>query len=161
MSASRPLDGVRVLDLSRLLPGPFLTLILADLGADVVKIEDPHAGDYMRQVPPPIPGVEMHELVPGKGGISGRFLAVNRGKRSVVLDLKTAAGRDAMLRMAAQADVVVESFRPGVMDKLGVGYTALSARNEKIVVCSISGYGATGPYVDRAGHDLNYIGIAG
>src|SRR5215831_16900173 len=112
MSASRPLDGVRVLDLSRLLPGPFLTMILADLGADVVKVEDPHLGDYMRRFPP------------AKGGMSGRFLAVNRGKRSIVLDLKAASGRDALLRMAGKADVVVESFRPGVLDKLGVGYAA-------------------------------------
>jgi crotonobetainyl-CoA:carnitine CoA-transferase CaiB-like acyl-CoA transferase len=155
------LEGIRVLDLSRLLPGPFLTMILADLGADVVKIEDPQQGDYMRQVPPPIPGVEMHELVPGKGGISGRFLAVNRGKRSVVLDLKTAAGHAAMMRLVAQADVVVESFRPGVMDKLGIGYAALAAANPKIVLCSISGFGRTGPYVHRAGHDIGYLAVAG
>ncbi|MBC7976741.1 MAG: CoA transferase, partial [Myxococcales bacterium] len=143
------LDGIRILDLSRLLPGPFLTMVLADLGADVVKIEDPRLGDYMRQFPP------------AKGGISGRYLAVNRGKRSIVLDLKTAAGRDALLRMAAQADVVVESFRPGVMDKLGVGYAALAQANPGIVMCSISGFGQTGPYVDRAGHDLGYIALAG
>src|SRR5262250_2991217 len=97
-----PLDGIRVLDLSRLLPGPFLTMILADMGADVVKVEDPRVGDYMRAMPP------------AKGGMSGRFLAVNRGKRSLALDLKADAGRDAFLRMAEQADVVVESFRPGV-----------------------------------------------
>jgi crotonobetainyl-CoA:carnitine CoA-transferase CaiB-like acyl-CoA transferase len=143
------LQGIRVLDLSRLLPGPFLTMILADLGADVVKIEDPRGGDYMRQVPP------------AKGGLSGRFLAVNRGKRSVVLDLKAAAGRDALLRMAARADVVVESFRPGVMDRLGVGYAALAAANPGIILCSISGFGQTGPYVDRAGHDLGYLAVAG
>jgi alpha-methylacyl-CoA racemase len=143
------LQGIRVLDLSRLLPGPFLTMVLADLGADVVKIEDPRLGDYMRQFPP------------SKGGISGRYLAVNRGKRSIVLDLKAAAGRDALLRMAAQADVVVESFRPGVMDKLGVGYAALAQANPGIVVCSISGFGQTGPYVERAGHDLGYIALAG
>ncbi len=124
-------------------------MVLADLGADVVKIEDPRLGDYMRQFPP------------AKGGISGRYLAVNRGKRSIVLDLKTAAGRDALLRMAAQADVVVESFRPGVMDKLGVGYAALAQANPGIVMCSISGFGQTGPYVDRAGHDLGYIALAG
>lgn len=143
------LSGIRVLDLSRLLPGPFLTMVLADMGADVVKVEDPRVGDYMRAFPP------------AKGGISGRYLAVNRGKRSLALDLKTPAGRDALLRMVEKADVVVESFRPGVMDKLGVGYAALAARNPKIVLCSISGYGQTGPYVDRAGHDLNYIGLAG
>ncbi|MEO7733596.1 MAG: CaiB/BaiF CoA-transferase family protein [Kofleriaceae bacterium] len=143
------LQGIRILDLSRLLPGPFLTMVLADLGADVVKIEDPRLGDYMRQFPP------------SKGGISGRYLAVNRGKRSIVLDLKAAAGRDALLRMAAQADVVVESFRPGVMDKLGVGYAALTQANPGIVMCSISGFGQTGPYVERAGHDLGYLALAG
>jgi crotonobetainyl-CoA:carnitine CoA-transferase CaiB-like acyl-CoA transferase len=144
-----PLKGIRVLDLSRLLPGPFLTMILADMGADVVKVEDPRVGDYMRAFPP------------GKGGMSGRFLAVNRGKRSLALDLKDAAAREAFLRMVERSDVVVESFRPGVMDRLGVGYDALRAKNPKIVLCSISGYGATGPYVERAGHDLNYIGLAG
>ncbi|HEX7841451.1 MAG TPA: CaiB/BaiF CoA-transferase family protein [Kofleriaceae bacterium] len=155
------LEGVRVLDLSRLLPGPFLTMILADLGADVVKIEDPQLGDYMREVPPDMGGVPMSELVPGKGGISGRFLAVNRGKRSVVLDLKKPAGHDAMLRMVARADVVVESFRPGVMDKLGVGYAALAKANPKIILCSISGFGQTGPYVHRAGHDIGYLAVGG
>jgi crotonobetainyl-CoA:carnitine CoA-transferase CaiB-like acyl-CoA transferase len=145
----RPLEGIRVLDLSRLLPGPFLTMILADMGADVVKVEDPRVGDYIRGFPP------------HKGGMSGAYLAVNRNKRSMALDLKAAAGREAFLRMAAQADVVVESFRPGVMDRLGVGYAALAAKNPKIVVCSISGYGQTGPYVERAGHDLNYIALAG
>jgi crotonobetainyl-CoA:carnitine CoA-transferase CaiB-like acyl-CoA transferase len=155
------LQGIRVLDLSRLLPGPFLTMILADLGADVVKIEDPHLGDYMRDVPPEMGGIPMSQLVPGKAGISGRFLAVNRGKRSVVLDLKQPAGRDAMLRMAAQADVVVESFRPGVMDKLGVGYAALARANPKIILCSISGFGQTGPYVHRAGHDIGYLAVGG
>jgi crotonobetainyl-CoA:carnitine CoA-transferase CaiB-like acyl-CoA transferase len=143
------LRGIRVLDLSRLLPGPFLTMVLADMGADVVKVEDPRVGDYLRAFPP------------AKGGIAGRFLAVNRGKRSLALDLKAPAGRDAFLRMAARADVVVESFRPGVMDKLGVGYAALAAANPRIVVCSISGYGQTGPYAHRAGHDLDYLALAG
>ena len=155
------LQGVRVLDMSRLLPGPFLTMILADMGADVVKIEDPHAGDYMREVPPPMGDLPMHELVPGKGGISGRFLAVNRGKRSAVLDLKTPAGNAAMRRLVAQADVVVESFRPGVMDKLGLGYAQLAEINPRIVLCSISGFGQTGPYVHRAGHDIGYLAVAG
>ena len=143
------LNGIRVLDLSRLLPGPFLTMVLADLGADVVKIEDPRLGDYLRGLPPV------------KGGMSGRFLAVNRGKRSAALDLKDSRARDAFLAMVERADVVVESFRPGVMDKLGLGYAALAAKNPKIVVCSISGYGQTGPYAHRAGHDLDYIALAG
>jgi alpha-methylacyl-CoA racemase len=155
------LQGVRVLDMSRLLPGPFLTMILADMGADVVKIEDPHAGDYMRDVPPPMGDIPMHQLVPGKGGISGRFLAVNRGKRSAVLDLKKPSGHAAMLRLVGQADVVVESFRPGVMDKLGLGYAQLAAANPRIVLCSISGFGQTGPYVHRAGHDIGYLAVAG
>src|SRR4051812_8298828 len=124
-------------------------MVLADLGADVVKIEDPRLGDYMRQIPP------------AKGGMSGRYLAVNRGKRSIVLDLKAAVGRDALLRMAARADVVIESFRPGVMDKLGVGYAQLAAANPGIVVCSISGFGQTRPDVRRAGPDLGHIALAG
>jgi alpha-methylacyl-CoA racemase len=143
------LQGVRVLDLSRLLPGPFLTMVLADMGADVVKVEDPRIGDYLRAIPP------------SKAGIAGRFLAVNRGKRSMALDLKATAQREAFLKMVERADVVVESFRPGVMDKLGIGYATLAARNPKIIVCSISGYGQTGPYVHRAGHDLNYIALSG
>ena len=150
MSAlSAALQGVRVLDLSRLLPGPYLTMVLADMGADVVKVEDPKLGDYLRAFPPAI------------GGMSGRFLAINRGKRSVALDLKQPAAKDAFVRMAARADVVVESFRPGVMDKLGLGYAQLAAANPRLVMCSISGYGQTGPYRERAGHDLNYIGLAG
>ncbi len=143
------LRGIRVLDLSRLLPGPYLTMVLADMGADVVKVEDPRVGDYLRAFPP------------AKGGLSGRYLGVNRGKRSLALDLKAPAGRDALLRLAERADVVVESFRPGVLDKLGVGYAQLSARNARLVLCSISGYGQTGPYAHRAGHDLDYIGLAG
>jgi crotonobetainyl-CoA:carnitine CoA-transferase CaiB-like acyl-CoA transferase len=149
VSLQQALAGIRVLDLSRLLPGPYLTMILADMGADVVKIEDPRVGDYLRAFPP------------AKGGVAGRFLAVNRGKRSITLDLKLQDPRTAFLKMVEQADVVVESFRPGVMDKLGIGYATLAERNPKIVLCSISGYGQTGPYVHRAGHDLDYIGLAG
>ncbi len=143
------LTGIRVLDLSRLLPGPFLTMVLADMGADVVKVEDPRVGDYLRALPP------------AKGGIAGRFLAVNRGKRSLTLDLKNPVARDAFLEMVTKADVVVESFRPGVMAKLGLSYETLAAKNPKIILCSISGFGQTGPYAERAGHDLNYIALAG
>jgi crotonobetainyl-CoA:carnitine CoA-transferase CaiB-like acyl-CoA transferase len=144
-----PLAGVRVLDLSRLIPGPFCTLILSDLGASIDKLEDPHVGDYLRIFPPT------------KGGLSGRFLALNRDKRSICLDLKRPEGRDALLRLAQNYDVVVETFRPGVLDRLGVGYAALSSVNPKIVLCSISGYGQTGPLRERAGHDINYVALGG
>ena len=146
---SGPLDGVRVLDLTRLLPGNHCTLLLADLGADVVKVEEPGRGDYVRWFEPLIDGV------------SAIHRAVNRGKRSVALDLKTAEGVDALRRLVAGADALIESFRPGVMDRLGVGYEALSAENPRLVWCSISGYGQDGPYRDRVGHDLNYLGYAG
>jgi crotonobetainyl-CoA:carnitine CoA-transferase CaiB-like acyl-CoA transferase len=146
---SGPLRDLRVLDLSRLLPGPFCTLLLSDLGARVDKLEDPGAGDYLRVIPP------------SKNGLSGRFIALNRDKRSLCLDLKRPEGRAAFLRLVSRYDVVVESFRPGVMERLGVGYEALAAVNARIVLCSISGYGQTGPYRDRAGHDLNYIALAG
>jgi alpha-methylacyl-CoA racemase len=145
----KPLAGVRVLDLTRLLPGPMATLHLADLGADVVKIEDPGAGDYARA------------MGHGPQGMSDFFRALNRNKRAMRLDLKRRGGRDAFLRLADRADVVVESFRPGVMAKLGLGYETLAARNPRIVVCAITGYGQDGPYRDRAGHDINYMGYAG
>jgi crotonobetainyl-CoA:carnitine CoA-transferase CaiB-like acyl-CoA transferase len=144
-----PLSGVRVLDLSRLLPGPFCTLILSDLGASVDKLEDPHVGDYLRVFPPL------------KNGLAGRFNALNRDKRSVCLDLKRPEGRDTLLRLVKSYHVLVESFRPGVMDRLGVGYSVLKDKNPKLIVCSISGYGQTGPLKDKAGHDLNYVSLAG
>ncbi len=149
MTAKRPLDGIRVLDLSRLLPGPYLTMTLGDMGADVVKVEAPVIGDYMRQMPP------------CKQDLSGRFLSVNRNKRSLVLDLKTDTGRETFLRMVERADVVVESFRPGVIDRLGIGYEAMRERRRDIIVCSISGFGQSGPYRERAGHDLNYVALSG
>jgi alpha-methylacyl-CoA racemase len=149
MSLARALAGIKVLDLSRLLPGPFLTMILADMGADVIKVEAPGAGDYMRA------------MFAGREGMSGRFLAVNRNKRSLVLDLKEPSGRAAFLRMVERADVVVESFRPGVMDRLGLGWDTLRGQNPRLVLCSISGYGQDGPYRDRAGHDLDYVALAG
>ena len=143
------LDDVRILDLSRLLPGPFCTLLLADLGADVIKIEDTESGDYMRWMPPLA------------GEYSAIFHALNRNKRSVAIDLKSEAGRDVFLRLSEHADVVLESFRPGVMDRLGIGYQTLCERNPRIILCSISGYGQDGPYQSRAGHDLNYAALAG
>jgi crotonobetainyl-CoA:carnitine CoA-transferase CaiB-like acyl-CoA transferase len=144
-----PLAGIRVLDLSRLLPGPYATLVLADLGADVVKVEDPAGGDYVRWMPPLA------------GQQSGYFHALNRNKRSLALDLRRPGGPEALRRLAARADVLVESFRPGVMDRLGVGWEALSRENPRLVFCSISGYGQTGPYRLRAGHDLDYVALAG
>ena len=144
-----PLRGVRVLDLSRLIPGPFCTLILSDLGASVDKLEDPHVGDYMRVFPP------------AKRGLSGRFNALNRDKRSLCLDLKKPAGRDALLKLIKRYDVVVESFRPGVLDKLGVGFATMQRENPRLIMLSISGYGQDGPFRDKAGHDLNYIATAG
>ena len=144
-----PLDGVRILDLTRLLPGNYCTLLLADLGADVVKVEEPGRGDYIRWTPP---------MVDGEGGV---HRALNRGKRSVTLNLKAPAGADVLRRVAAQADGLVESFRPGVMERLGVGYEVLSEENPRLVYCAITGYGQSGPYRDRAGHDINYMGYAG
>ena len=149
MKKPRPLEGVRVLDLSRLLPGPFLSLVLADLGADVVKVEAPRGGDWVRYMPPL------------KGGMSVQFIALNRGKRSLAIDLKKPGGADALKELVRSADVLIESFRPGVMDRLGVGYEALSAVNPRLVYAAISGYGQNGPYHQRAGHDLNYCALAG
>jgi alpha-methylacyl-CoA racemase len=147
--AAKPLEGVRVLDLTRLLPGPVLTLHLADLGADVIKIEDTGAGDYARSLGAP----------PGR--TAPVFLAINRNKRGMRLDLKQAEGVSVFLELARTAHVVVEGFRPGVVDRLGVGYAAVKAVNPAIVYCAISGYGQTGPYRDLAGHDLNYCSLAG
>ncbi len=145
----KPLHGLRVLDLTRLLPGPLATQHLADYGAEVIKVEDTGAGDYART------------MGAMNGDTSFFYQIVNRGKQSLRLDLKQDAGRDLFLRLVETADVVVEGFRPGVMDKLGIGYDVLRARNARIVLCSISGYGQTGPYAQRAGHDINYIGYAG
>lgn len=147
--SDKPLRDVRVLDLSRLLPGPFCTLLLADLGAEVIKVEDVEGGDYIRAMGPEI------------GGESAYFLALNPGKKSVALNLKASAGREIFMKLAATARVVVEGFRPGTADRLGIGYDALKAVNPRIVYCSISGYGQDGPRRDRAGHDLNYIARAG
>jgi alpha-methylacyl-CoA racemase len=155
--SERPLADVRVLDLTRLLPGGFCSLLLADLGADVVKVEDTRMGDYVRWAPP-YHGSEEHQAL---GTRSALYLALNRGKRSIRLDLKTDGGRDALLRLASDYDVVLESFRPGVLDKLGCGYDALREANPRIVYCAITGYGQTGPNAGRAGHDMNYLGLNG
>jgi alpha-methylacyl-CoA racemase len=149
-----PLAGVRVLDLSRLLPGPFCSLLLADFGAEVIKIEDTGMGDYVRWSPPYYEGAEET----ARGAL---FLALNRGKRSVRIDLKSDAGREVLLRLVRDADVLLESFRPGVMDRLGVGYERLREENSGLVYCAISGYGQDGPLRERSGHDINYLGLGG
>jgi alpha-methylacyl-CoA racemase len=151
------LKGIRVLDLSRLLPGGFCSLLLADAGADVVKVEDTGMGDYVRWAPPLYGTDEQQEL----GTRSALYLSLNRGKRSVRLDLKSEGGRDAFLRLVREADVVLESFRPGVLDKLGVGYERMRAENPRIIYAAITGYGLTGPNVARAGHDTNYLALGG
>jgi crotonobetainyl-CoA:carnitine CoA-transferase CaiB-like acyl-CoA transferase len=145
---SGPLAGVRVLDLTRLLPGGYCTLLLADLGADVVKVEEPGRGDYIRWSPPLVDGV------------SAAHRALNRGKRSITLDLKATEGPEVLLRLAQMADVLVESFRPGVMDRLGVGWGRMAERTN-LIYCAITGYGQDGPYRDLVGHDINYMGYAG
>lgn len=143
------LDDVKILDLSQLLPGPYATQLLADMGAEIIKIERPDGGDPARR------GAIKAEQT------GGTFRSVNQGKESVVLDLKTAEGTDAFLRLATDADVVFEQFRPGVVDKLGIGYEDVRSHNPDIVYCSLSGFGGDGPYKARVGHDLNYISIGG
>jgi alpha-methylacyl-CoA racemase len=140
--------------LSRLLPGGFCSLLLADFGADVVKVEDTGMGDYIRWSPPYYEGA--HDSAK-----SALFLSLNRNKRSIRLDLKSEDGREALLELVRDADVVLESFRPGVLDRLGVGYERMRERNPGIVFCAISGYGQNGPKRDASGHDMNYLGLIG
>jgi alpha-methylacyl-CoA racemase len=149
-----PLSGVRVLDLSRLLPGGFCSLLLADFGAEVLKVEDTGMGDYVRWAPPYYDGAD-------DSAKSALYLALNRGKRSVRVNLKEERGREVLLRLARDYDVVLESFRPGVLDRLGVGYERLRQENAGLVYCAISGYGQDGPFRDRSGHDMNYLGLVG
>ena len=146
---SQPLTGIRVLDLTRLLPGGVCSLLLADMGADVIKIEGPDGGDYARWMPP---------LVGGQGVY---FLATNRGKRSAIVNLKDARGQAVLHRLVENADVLIESYRPGVMDRLNVGYEALRKVNPRLVYSALSGWGQDGVYTDRSGHDLNYVSVAG
>ncbi len=143
------LDGLIVVDLTRLLPGPYATLMLAELGADVIKVEDPRGGDPARTMAP---------LVDGTGAY---FHLLNRGKRSVTLDLRAPAARDAFDALLARADVCVEGFRPDTARRLGVDGEALTRRHPRLVHCSISGFGQDGPYVARPGHDLTYSALAG
>ena len=149
-----PLSGLKVLDLSRLLPGGFCSLLLADLGADVLKVEDTGMGDYVRWSPPYVEGAE-------DSARSALFLSLNRNKRSIRLDLKSDAGKEILLKLAREHDVLLESFRPGVLDRLGVGYERLKQENPGLVYCAISGYGQDGPKRDAAGHDQNYLALGG
>jgi crotonobetainyl-CoA:carnitine CoA-transferase CaiB-like acyl-CoA transferase len=144
----KPLEGVLVADFTTLLPGPLATLMLAEAGAEVVKIERPGGEDVRRF------GPMLH-------GYSAPFAQLNRGKKSLIADLKTPEGKADAWKLVERADVLVEQFRPGVMDRLGFGYDAVRARNERIIYCSISGYGQAGPRRDEAGHDINYIGSTG
>jgi alpha-methylacyl-CoA racemase len=151
---SLPLRGIKVLDLSRLLPGGFCSLLLADFGAEVLKVEDTGMGDYIRWSPPYYEGA--HDSAK-----SALFLSLNRNKRSIRLDLKSEGGREALMALVSEHDVVLESFRPGVLDRLGVGYEVMREANPGIVFCAISGYGQTGPKRDASGHDMNYLGLIG
>lgn len=144
-----PLAGVRVLDLTRLLPGAFATLMLAELGADVIKIEDPNGGDPMRRLPPLINGRGIYDLL------------LNRGKRSVALDLRQPQAATTLDRLVQASDIFIESFRPGTAKRLGVSSAQLCARYPRLIHCAITGYGQTGPYAERPGHDLNYVSVSG
>jgi len=145
----RPLDGITVLDLTRLLPGAVATMMLGDFGAEVIKIEEPGVGDPARH---------------SRAGIKqpgAYFLATNRNKRSVTINLKHERGREIFLKLVEKADALVEGFRPGVMDRLGAGYETLKAINPRLIYCAITGYGQDGPYRLKAGHDANYLSVAG
>ncbi len=143
------LTGLKMLDLSRLLPGPYCSLLLADLGMEVLKVEDPEQGDYLRMIGP----IRKND--------SANFLALNRNKKSMILNLKVKEGKEIFYKLIQSYDIVLESFRPGVMERLGIGYQELKNGNPRIILCSLSGYGQDGPYRERSGHDINYIGLGG
>jgi crotonobetainyl-CoA:carnitine CoA-transferase CaiB-like acyl-CoA transferase len=142
------LEGIRVIDLTRLLPGAVATQWLADFGAEVIKVEQPGLGDYAR-----------HKFT--GDGENPIFALTNRGKKSVTIDLKDPAGRDALIKLSESADVLIEGFRPGVMERLGVGYDALRGRNPRLIYAALTGYGTSGKFVDLAGHDINYLALSG
>ncbi len=147
---SGALDGIRVLDLSRVLAGPYCTMMLGDLGAEIIKIEQPGTGDDTRRWGPP-----------WVGGESAYYLCANRNKKSVTLNLKDERGREVLRGLARQSDIVVENFKVGTLDRMGIGYEALSAENPGLIWCSITGYGQDGPYADRAGYDFVAQGEGG
>lgn len=144
-----PLASLKILDFSTLLPGPFASLLLADMGADVLRIESPTRLDLLRVLPP-------HDQ-----GVSASHAYLNRNKRSLALDLKQPEALEVITQLLQEYDILLEQFRPGVMERLGLGYEALKAINPKLIYVSITGYGQTGPYKDRAGHDINYLALAG
>jgi len=146
---SKPLDGVRILDLTRLLPGGVATMMLADMGAEVIKIEDPFGGDYARWMPPLL------------GEMGAFFQATNRKKKSIILNLKIEDGQAILHNLVQNADVLIEGFRPNVTQRLNIDYATLAKVNPRLVYCSISGWGATGPYANKGGHDLNYVALSG
>jgi len=149
MGQSLPLSDVTVLELAGMIPGPYATMLMADLGAEVVKVEGPESGDYQRH------------FGPETDGVNHRFANYNRNKRRFAIDLKTDRGRGLLLDLTEESDVLIEGFRPGVADRLDIGYDEISARNPGIVYCSLSGYGQDGPYREWVSHDINYLGIAG
>ncbi|RME48583.1 MAG: CoA transferase, partial [Caldilineae bacterium] len=144
-----PLASLKILDFTTLLPGPFASMMLADLGADVVRVEAPHRPDMVRLTPP------------FDGETSAWHALLNRNKRAIALDLKRPGAAEAVKRLVQTYDIVLEQFRPGVMERLGIGYDALRAVNPRLIYCAITGYGQTGPYRHRAGHDNNYLSLAG
>ncbi|MHC1567399.1 MAG: CaiB/BaiF CoA transferase family protein [Candidatus Syntropharchaeia archaeon] len=144
-----PLSGLRIIDLSQFLPGPYCTLLLADLGAEVIKIERPGVGDHARILPPFV------------NGESTFFLSLNRNKKSLTLNLKSEKGKEIFYKLSEESDVILDSFRPGVTDRLGIGYKKIKEINPRIIYCSISGFGQDGPYRDVVGHNVNYIGYGG
>ncbi len=146
---SAALAGLRVLDLTRYIPGPYCTMLLGDLGADVIKVEEPPVGDATRAVPPAV------------GEDSAVHAALNRNKRSVVVDIRREAGSAVVRRLAAKADVLVEAFRPGALARRGLGAEDLRRENPRLVCCSLTGYGQDGPMAARAGHDVDYIALGG
>ncbi len=149
MNNTLPLDGIKILDLSRLLPGPYCTMLLADMGAEVIKIEEPERGDYHR------------EWLPKQGKNSGYFIGINRNKKSITLDLKKEKGREIFYKLVKEADVIVESFRPGVAERLKIDFNTLKNINPEIIYLSLTGFGQDSPYKLRPGHDLNFLALSG
>ena len=155
---SGPLEGIRVIDLTRILAGPFSTMLMADMGADIIKVEQPGAGDPARGNGPFLSpgGAESSEQQ-----FSTYFMSINRGKRSIAIDLSKPKGREVLLKLAETADVLIENFRPGTMQKLGLDYEVVKARNPRIVMCSVSGFGQSGPYAHRPALDVIVQGMGG